>query len=177
MKKVIKGVILSLILVVLVYVLGPKVDTPKFSTELPTINLSLSEIEQEILNDSIDNHTKPGNASQLIWANDSLKTKTKYALVYLHGFSASPEEGNPTHINFAQRYGMNFYAPRLHDHGLVQDTAMTHFTAEGWMKSAKKAIAVGQQLGDSVIVMACSTGATAALYAASGNSSIHSFIL
>jgi hypothetical protein len=40
---------------------------------------------------------KPDNEARVIWANDSLKNKTEYALVYLHGFTASQGEGDPVH--------------------------------------------------------------------------------
>ena len=40
---------------------------------------------------------KPENEARIIWQNDSLKNKTEYAVVYLHGFSASQEEGDPVH--------------------------------------------------------------------------------
>ena len=42
-------------------------------------------------------------------SNDSLKEKTEYAVVYLHGFSASQEEGDPVHYDFAKKFGCNLF--------------------------------------------------------------------
>ncbi len=38
--------------------------------------------------------------------NDSLKEKTEYAVVYLHGFSASQEEGDPVHYTVCKKIRM-----------------------------------------------------------------------
>lgn len=177
MKKIFRYLGIVALLIIISYALGPKVEVPELTTELPELNIKLSELETSIKDREAALSIKPGNESQLIWANDSLKQKTNYALVYLHGFSASPEEGNPAHIEFAKRYGMNLYVPRLFEHGLESKENMLNFTAKGFLGSAKEAIAVGKLLGDSVIVMACSTGGTAALFTASGNPDIHSLIL
>lgn len=166
-----------LTILIVTYLLGPEVEPPQLNGGLPKVPTDLDEIEQYIFeNTDIDNNIKPGNESQLIWA-DSIKQKTKYAVVYLHGFSASPEEGAPTHREFAKRYGCNLYIPRLDQHGLIESETMLNFTAEGYIQSAKEAIAIGNQLGDSLIVMSCSTGSTAALYLASVFPEIHSLIL
>ena len=173
------GIVSSAVIITLaiIYLLGPKVEIPELSTQLLNVSSNLIELEKSILEKENALPIKPGNASQLVWANDSVKEKTPYSLVYLHGFSASPEEGNPVHRAFAKHFGMNLYIPRLYKHGLDTENTMLDFTAEGFIESAKEAIAVGQQIGDSVIVMSCSTGGTAALFIASGNPDIHSLIL
>jgi esterase/lipase len=119
---------------------------------------------------------RSGNESQLYWVDSSGK-KTKYVLLYLHGFSASPQEGAPVHLSFAKKYGMNFYAPLLQGHGLVESEPMIDFTAEGFINSAKNAIRLARLMGDSIIIMSTSTGCTAALFLASDpNNQIHSLI-
>jgi esterase/lipase len=95
----------------------------------------------------------------------------------MHGFSSSPEEGAPVHRTFAEKFGMNMYAPLLQGHGLVEEEPMLGFTAAGFISSAKDALRLARLMGDSVIVMATSTGCTAALFLASDSSNqIHSLI-
>ncbi len=81
-------------------------------------------------------HTlKPDNeAPGCIRANDSLKGKTEYALVYLHGFTASQGEGNPVHRDLAKKFGCNLYLSRLAEHGIDTTEPMvnlTHLTTFG----------------------------------------------
>ncbi|MFL5729859.1 MAG: alpha/beta hydrolase, partial [Cytophagaceae bacterium] len=97
-------------------------------------------------------------------------------IVYIHGFSASQGEGIPLHTEFARRYGCNLYLCRLYEHGLTEEEPMLNMDPEKLLESAKKAVAVGKQLGDSVILMSTSSGGTLSLYIASGNPDIHSII-
>lgn len=114
---------------------------------------------------------RPGNEAKIIWA-DTSKKKTKYALVYLHGFSASHVEGAPIHERLAKKYGMNLFLSRLQDHGLKDAEPLGRLTASAYLESGKKAIQIAQELGDDVIVMGTSTGATLAAYLAAHNPEI-----
>jgi len=106
---------------------------------------------------------RPGNQSELYWSNDSLQDKTAYCLLYLHGFSASPMEGNPVHIDVAKEMGMNVYIPRLAAHGLNVEEALLDMTPDRLWESAKQALAMASALGEKVILMGTSTGGTLAL--------------
>ncbi|MEJ7586092.1 MAG: alpha/beta fold hydrolase [Ferruginibacter sp.] len=106
---------------------------------------------------------RPDNEARIVWVSDSLKQKTSYALVYLHGFSASQKEGDPVHRNIAKRFGCNLYLARLAEHGIDTTEQLMNLTADNYWESAKQALAIGKQLGDKVILMGTSTGATQAL--------------
>lgn len=106
---------------------------------------------------------KPDNNARIEWANDSAKVKTPYVLLYLHGFTASRIEGDPTYGNFAKRYGMNVYAARLATQGLDTVDQMIDYRPERLWQSALQALAIAQNLGDKVIIMSTSTGGTLAL--------------
>lgn len=163
----------------LVYVAGP---TPKKLTVDPTAQALMdpTNFNPNYVAEAIEQHEanldiKPGNESQLYWA-DSAGKKSPFVLLYLHGFSACPEEGQPIYLNFAKHYKMNAYAPLLAGHGLEEDEPMLQFTAEKYLESAKQALRLARLMGDSVIVMSTSTGSTAALFLASGQNNIHSLI-
>ncbi len=96
-------------------------------------------------------------------ANDSNKQKTEYAIVYLHGFSASQEEGEPVHRNIARQFGCNLYLSRLAEHGIDTTEQLMNLTADNYWESAKQALAIGKQLGNKVILMGTSTGGTQAI--------------
>lgn len=175
-KKALKYLGFLLLLLIVVYFLGPKVDVPNLSPELPHITDNLTEISNLILKDNENINIRKGNQSRVIWV-DSVPKKTEYAVVILHGFSASPAENEFLYTNFSKRYKTNLYAPRLFKHGLKDKEPLLDFTAEGYLESAKKGLAIGKIMGKKVILICTSTGATAGLYLAANHPEIHALIL
>ncbi len=90
-KKALQFLSFLLPILILLYFLGPKVDAPKISAELPFIKENLFEINNLIQKENVNKNIRKGNHSRIIW-KDSVPTKTKYSVIYLHGFSASPAE-------------------------------------------------------------------------------------
>ncbi len=159
------------------YILGPKPHIPELTTTLPELNIDLLDVEEYVhQKESQIEHLKENNESQIRWA-DSIPNQTEYCLLFLHGFSASPEEGKPLDEEVAQRYGCNFYAPRLYGHGIQDDNAFLDMTAEKLLDSAKEALAIAKVMGKKVIIMASSTGGTLGLFMASGNPEVNGLIL
>jgi esterase/lipase len=119
---------------------------------------------------------KPNNEAKIIWA-DSSKTQTAYAIVYLHGFSASQMEGDPVHQNIAKQFNCNLYLARLAEHGIDTTEDLVNLTADQYWESAKLAFAIGKQIGKKVILMSTSTGGTLALQLAATYPEIAGLIL
>ncbi|HXL55838.1 MAG TPA: hypothetical protein VN958_06260, partial [Chitinophagaceae bacterium] len=92
-----------------VYLLGPSPKAPIYTTTIPSVPNDRTTLEAYIKTNEAQHKLKPNNQARIIWANDSLKQKTAYAIVYLHGFSASQEEGNPIHTNISKEFGCNLY--------------------------------------------------------------------
>jgi esterase/lipase len=173
---IIAGIIIALIVV---FFLGPKPSIPVLSAKIPMTNpVDLAELEKEInISELSTPNIKPDNEARIVWADASQKIKTEYCVVYIHGFSASCGEGYPVNINFAKRYGCNLYMARLAEHGVESKDALLHLTPENYLESAKKAVSIGRQLGEKVILMSTSTGGTLSLALAAENEWIHSLIL
>ncbi len=163
MKKFLITTFSLIIIFAIVYLAGPKFPSPELNKNLPDIHLQTSEVDSFVKSKNASLKIKPDNESRIIWANDSLKNKTPYCLLYLHGFSASWFEGNPVHIDFARRYGMNLYIPLLASHGLETTDALVDMTPDRLYESAKEALVVAQSLGEKVIIMSTSTGGTLSL--------------
>lgn len=177
-KKIIKIGFVVIVTLGLLIFFGPKATFEKPKLLDTEITASLDYLDSFIeKKESLVKDLKPDNQARIIWANDSLKNKTEYALVYLHGFSASQEEGDPVHQNFGNRYGMNVYLSRLEDHGRLDSNSFIGLTPENFLQSAEDAIDIGKKLGNKVIVMSCSTGGTLAAILASAGENIHSMIL
>jgi esterase/lipase len=161
--KFLKGLGIFLLLLIVVYFLGPQPTAPKFSKDLPAIPSEPTALEKYIKDNEAKHKLKPDNEARILWFNDSLKQKTEYAVVYIHGFSASQEEGDPVHYTFAQKFGCNLYLSRLEDHGVDTTDPLANLTADRMWNSAKEAYAIGKQLGNKIILMSTSTGGTLAL--------------
>jgi pimeloyl-ACP methyl ester carboxylesterase len=151
------------VILIAIYLLGPRPIAPVYKTEMPIVPADAAQLESYIKNNEAQHKIKPDNEARIIWANDSLKQKTDYAIVYLHGFSASQGEGDPIHKNIAKKFGCNLYLSRLAEHGIDTTDAMINLTADKYWESAKQALAIGKQLGKKVILMGTSTGCTNAL--------------
>ena len=176
MKKRRLIIIFSLAALVAFYLAGPAPDRPSFSKTFPVVPTTPDGLESYVAAHERGHKLKPDNQARIIW-RDSLRTKTEYAVVYLHGFSASPKEGDPVHKRFAERFGCNLYLSRLADHGIDTTDALYYFTADRAWESAKQALAIGEQLGKKVILMSTSTGGTLALQlAAEYPEKVHSLI-
>ena len=157
-----KRILLIFIVLVILYLLGPTPTTPRYDTALSTLPVQLPALEKQVELEESKQKLKPGNNATIVWA-DSSYSKTEYAIVYLHGFSASREEGNPVHTTIAKTFGCNLYLSRLAAHGLDTIEPMANLTAEQLWESAKEAYNIGRQLGNKVILMGTSTGGSLAL--------------
>jgi esterase/lipase len=147
---------------IIVYLFGPKPETPEFTSAIPAVP-GLTSLDTFVAAQEAAHKLRPNNQARIVWANDSSKQKTEYAIVYLHGFSASQEEGNPVHRNVAKQFGCNLYLARLAEHGIDTTEQLLNLTADNYWESAKQALAIGKQLGNKVILMGTSTGGTQAL--------------
>ena len=145
------------------YIAGPSPSAPDYKKEMPQVPAASAALEAYIKANESVHKLKPDNEARIVWANDSLKNKTAYSLVYLHGFSASQAEGDPVHKNIAKLFGCNLYLSRLAEHGIDTTEPMMNLTAEKNWESAEQALAIGKQLGNKVILMGTSTGGTNAL--------------
>jgi pimeloyl-ACP methyl ester carboxylesterase len=148
--------IIALMLIIL-YFLGPKPATPKYVSELPAVPAEPALLEKHVMDAEAAHKLKPDNEARIIWQNDSLKQKTKYSV--------------------AKHFACNLYLSRLADHGIDTTDAMAALTADKLWNSAKEAYAIGRQLGEKVILLATSSGATLALKLAAEYPEIAGLIL
>ena len=106
----------------------------------------------------------PGTHKRVSWFGMPGE-KTPVAIVYIHGFSASSEELRPVPDLVAEALGANLYFTRLTGHGRGS-AAMAGADVASWMQDVGEAMAIGRSIGDRVLVISTSTGATLAAAAA-----------
>ncbi len=167
MKKIIRFLTYLILLGIVVYLMGPKPEQAELNKDLPSLSASIGNIDSAVKENDAGLRIKPDNESRIIWANDSLKERTRYCLLYLHGFSASWYEGYPANVEFAKHFNINAYLPRLASHGIETEDPLIDMTPDRLYESAKKALMIAKSLGRNVIIMCTSTGGTLALKLAS----------
>lgn len=178
MLKIIAWLIAVLAVLAVVYFAGPKVTATAPDATLPTVTQNLPDLEKEInSSEAAVKDLKRDNQARIIWADTSKKEKTPYSIVYIHGFGASWAEGDPIHKDLAKRYGANLYLSRMHDAGISDPNAFDDLTPENFIAGAKRALAIGKALGDSVIVVGTSAGGLLTVFLASTNPEIKGIVL
>jgi pimeloyl-ACP methyl ester carboxylesterase len=178
MLKIIVWIVAFVAVLALVYFVGPKVTATLPDPALPTVTQNLPELEAEINRSEAEiKDLKRDNQARIVWADSSKKEKTPYSIVYIHGFGASWAEGEPIHRNLAKRYGANLYLSRMHDAGISDTNAFDDLTPDNFIAGAKRALAIGKALGDSVIVVGTSAGGLLTVYLASTNPDIKAIVL
>lgn len=148
-------------LLTLLYVSGPRLD---MSVQLTPIDLppSLDAYIEE--SESRFSDITPGAEKSIVWAGER-DVRTEYAVVYLHGFSATRQESAPVAERIAEALGANLFNTRFAGHGRSGD-AMIEGSLNGWLNDTREAMAIGRRLGDKIILLGVSTGGTAAVWAA-----------
>lgn len=111
-------------------------------------------------------HLRPGAQKRILWAG-APEAKSAWAVVYIHGFSASAMEVEPLPQQVAAGLGANLFLTRLAGHGR-DGPAMAEASLSTWQADLAEALAIGRRIGRRVLVMGCSTGATLALPALGG---------
>lgn len=101
---------------------------------------------------------------EIVWHHPD-RRRTGLAIVYLHGFSASHRELAPIPERLASLQGANLFNTRLTGHGLP-GLALANASLADWQADAREALEIGRHIGQKVVVMGMSTGATLGVWLA-----------
>jgi pimeloyl-ACP methyl ester carboxylesterase len=153
-----------LVALALVIAFGPRVQTdtkvtfdPATLGNDPDARLAAEEAR---FDDVLD-----GLQKEIVWADPATKARTPISLVYVHGFSASRGETAPLTEMIADELGANVFYARLAGHGR-DEAAMAEASVNDWVNDMAEALAIGRMIGDEVVILSMSTGATLTAWAA-----------
>lgn len=143
---------------------------------LPARNRPLTELDDYLRQqESRFPDLRDGCEKQIVWYDTP--TRRQLAIIYLHGFSASRGELSPVCETIARRLQANLFFTRLTGHGRDR-TALGETSVSDWLNDSYEALAIGQRLGQRLIVIGNSTGATLATWLALGNpSAVGAYVL
>ncbi|WP_420011087.1 alpha/beta hydrolase [Tateyamaria sp.] len=149
---------LLLILVVLgfgLWLLGPYEDatlTPMGVSVGSDLDAHFAAVEAQY-----DDIT-PGVEKRVIWA-EAPGARTEWAVLYVHGFSATSEEIRPVPDRMAKGLGANLIYTRLRGHGRSGD-AMAEGSVQAWVNDLAEGLAAARIAGEKVLILSTSTGGT-----------------
>src|SRR5690606_14132200 len=147
-KKLLVGVMSVAITLALLYSFGPKESLQKLEGDYPVVPVLPDELEAYVSGkeDTVQG-LKENNEARIIWADPATKSKTTYAVVYIHGFGASQMEGDPVHRRLAEHFGANLYLARLSEHGIKRNNTFEYLTADQLVADAREAFMIAKSLG------------------------------
>lgn len=103
----------------------------------------------------------PGAEKRIVWAGEAGERTTR-VVIYIHGFSATRQEIAPIPELVAASLGANLFETRLAGHGRLDNGPLVA-NAEDWLDDGAEVLAIGKELGDELILIGTSTGATVAV--------------
>ncbi len=152
------GAALAIVVVVLWLLTPPTLGAAPSAIELPSdLDAWLEETERDA--DSLYGLV-PGSEKRIRWQQQG--TRTPIAVVNLHGFSATRQELAPLADVVSDALGANLFETRLTGHGR-ETTRLEDVQAEDWIADAREALAIGETIGERIVLIGNSTGATLAL--------------
>lgn len=165
MRSVGRALVRLLVLLIVVgsgiWVLAPRERVERGAVTMPDLSDPAGWLaERERAFDDIT----PGTEARIVWAGtEGLPTDT--VILYLHGFSASSEEIRPVPDRVARALGANLIFARLPGHGRP-GAAMAEPRAGDWVDDVAAMLILARGIGDRVVIIGTSTGATLAAWAA-----------
>jgi esterase/lipase len=175
-----KKILIVLVVLVALYAVGPHPDAPTLPgpswTNIPNEPAAITSFLQA--KEAQNGNLKPDNEGQIIYADSANPQKTKTVVLYIHGFSASPMEGNPLHKAIAKSLHANLVLARIEDHGeFPTDSTMAKASADKFYQSVENYFALAKKLGDEVIVLGTSFGGAMSLVLATKHPEIKALML
>ncbi|MFL2801402.1 MAG: alpha/beta hydrolase [Paracoccaceae bacterium] len=120
-----------------------------------------NDVEKYInLSESNNKNILPWAKKRIFWYNSKSKTKTRIAIIYIHGFSASMGEIRPVPDILAKNLKANLFFTRLSGHGLYDKYSLKDVDGKNWYNDIQEAFEIGNKIGEKILVVATSFGCT-----------------
>ncbi|MBB6042631.1 alpha/beta hydrolase [Borreliella yangtzensis] len=158
----IKNIIFTIIFLLLLILVSPRI---KFKNEFlkKPIPKNIKEIDHYLLKEELQFNLEKNTKKEIIWYEEV--QKTKYSVVYIHGFGASKNEIYPVPNNIAKALKANLFFTRLKGHGINNKNAFRGITTQDWLGDIDEAIKIGKLIGDRLILIGTSNGGAASIWA------------
>lgn len=145
--------------------LGPRNTAEADAAPVPELPAAASALPEHLARlEARYTNILPGTEKTVRFFRGSSE-RSAWAVVYLHGFSATRQETAPLVDLVAGALGAHNFETRLAGHGQDGD-ALAGASVAAWKADALEALAIGRLLGERVLVIGVSTGAGLAAWLA-----------
>lgn len=158
----IKNIIFTIIFLLLLILVSPRIKFKNEFSKKPTPK-NIREIDNYLLKEELQFNLEKNTKKEIIWYKEV--QKTKYSVVYIHGFGASKNEIYPVPNNIAKALKANLFFTRLKGHGINNKNAFRGITTQDWLGDIDEAIKIGKLIGDRLILIGTSNGGAASIWA------------
>jgi esterase/lipase len=138
------------------YRLGEKINPLNLPTSVADLDSYLAQSESKF------SDVVTGAEKKIVWAS-AKQEQTEYAIVYVHGYSASRQEIAPLADLVAKDLKANLFYTRLTGHARNPE-AFANSSANDWLNDSVEALEIGKKIGKKVILMGTSTGSALILW-------------
>ncbi|MEO9572434.1 MAG: alpha/beta fold hydrolase [Tateyamaria sp.] len=135
------------------WLFGPYEDanlTPDQITVGPDLDAHFAEVEARF------DDVTPGVEKRIIWIEDP-GVQADWAILYVHGFSATSQELRPVPDRLAETLGANLIFTRLAGHGR-DGAALATGSVQAWASDLDEGLQAARIAGRRVLVISASTG-------------------
>jgi len=152
------SVLIIIIVILSVLILVYRIDRLEITSIDSDLDVDISNLDSFLhQSESIHTSLRHGTQKRIQWFDQP--QKTEYSVLYVHGLSASANEISPIPESIAKSLQANLYFPRLTGHGSDgHSLAAAH--AENWLADLEQSWNIAASIGEKVIILASSTGAT-----------------
>ena len=149
----------------LLFAFGPR---PRLNPDVVAETLpehgTLAEISGWLAQQETAAKPRQGTEAHIVFANPGNPSRTRWAFLYLHGFSATWPETAPLTQTLAEPFDANVLQARIAGHGC--GTEGMRVSAEDWLSSVLTQFRIATMLGEQVVIVATSTGSTLSVWLA-----------
>ena len=105
------------------------------------------------------------NAEKKIYWNNNTKDKTKYSIVFVHGFTTTGYQSKDFLNKLSRELKSNLYITRLSGHGVSYE-GTKEMQIDKIMHDVSEAIIIGERIGENVVLIGHSLGGALSMLAA-----------
>lgn len=156
-----KKVLLSIVAIFVIFLISLLITRYRLDENINPLKLPASATDFDSYlaqSESKFGDVVSGAEKKIIWASTK-QEQTDYAIVYIHGFSASRQEVAPLAELVAKDLKANLFYTRLTGHARNPE-AFANSSANDWLNDAVEALEIGKKIGKKVILMGTSTGSS-----------------
>ena len=157
--------IISIFVVWIVIAMFPILTVEKLPNSFPNVSDVPEDIDGYLKQKESEVSDIYPYAEKTVFWNNSKKNKTKYSIVFIHGFTTTGYQSKEFLNKLSSEIGANLFMTRLSGHGVPYE-GTNQMQIDKIMYDVAEAIIIGERIGENVILIGHSLGGALSMLAA-----------